>query len=178
MNSDLRKLSANDPAARMAAKLRPLVAGAMLAVSDTSAGIISPSLGACVCVAVYDPVVKIGGMLHALLPDSSLNRTRAAQRPQLFVDTGVPALLHTVASLGGATERLVAAVAGGAEFIGASKSFNIGRRNTETVLAMLARSGVKLGTCSIGGQSNRTLRLDLHTGAVTLETPGRWAINL
>ena len=43
------------------------------------------ALGSCVAVVVYDPVVKAGGMLHAMLPDSRLSPTKARDHPAMFV---------------------------------------------------------------------------------------------
>ena len=51
-------------------------------------------LGACLGIAVYDPVVKVGGLLHSMLPDSSIDPKRAAARPGMFLDTGLALLLE------------------------------------------------------------------------------------
>src|SRR5258708_1745698 len=50
-------------------------------------------LGACLGVAIYDPVAKAGGLLHAMLPDSTIDPARAAVRPGMFLDTGLAELL-------------------------------------------------------------------------------------
>lgn len=147
--------------------------GDMLVSNDSSAQLITYSLGSCVGVVIYDPIVRIGGMLHAMLPDSTINAERASSRPNMFVDTGLPSMFHAVYALGGLKHRLVVKMAGGAEFLDQNKVFNIGHRNVEAVVAMLARNSVQLEAKATGGYESRTMRLDLQTGAVTLSTPGK-----
>ncbi len=152
--------------------------GDMLSSNDASAQLVTYSLGSCVGVTIYDPVAKVGGMLHAMLPDSTINAERATARPNMFVDTGLPAMFHAVYALGGLKHRLIVKMAGGAEFLDEKKIFNIGQRNIEAVRNMLARNGVKLEAHNTGGHESRTMRLDLTTGSVTLDLPGRKAVAL
>lgn len=152
--------------------------GDMLASGDATATLVTYSLGSCVGVTLYDPVTQAGGMLHAMLPDSTINAERAASRPNMFVDLGLPALFHAVYALGGVRSRIIVKLAGGAEFLDHHKVFNIGGRNVETVLNMLARNGVKLAASVTGGHDSRTMRLNLATGVVTLDIPGRPILTL
>jgi chemotaxis protein CheD len=152
--------------------------GDMLASNDAQASLVTYSLGSCVGVAIYDPMLRVGGMLHAMLPDSTINPERAASRPFMFVDTGLPALFHAVYALGAIKHRLVVKLAGGAQFLDEKKIFNIGERNSLATLALLARNDVAPTVADCGGQHSRTLRLDLGTGALTLEVPGEKAQTL
>lgn len=152
--------------------------GDMLASNDATATLVTYSLGSCVGITIYDPIAKVGGMLHAMLPDSTINPERAASRPFMFVDTGLPAMFHAVYALGGLKHRLAIKLAGGAEFLDTNKVFNIGRRNIEIVEAMLARNAVQLESSVTGGRDSRTMRLDLTTGAVTLDIPGKNTTNM
>lgn len=152
--------------------------GAMLASNDAGATLVTYSLGSCVGVSIYDPVAKVGGMLHALLPDSSVSADRAASRPYTFVDLGLPAMFLAVYALGAVKLRLIVKMAGGAGFLDHKKIFNIGMRNIEAVMAMLAGNGVKLEAHATGGRESRTMRLDLNTGEITLDIPGRQLVSL
>ena len=152
--------------------------GEMLASNDPSARIATYSLGSCVGVTLFDPVAKVGGLLHAMLPDSTISAERAAERPNMFVDCGLPALFRAVYALGGVRNRLVVKLVGGAEFLDEKKIFNIGQRNVEAVLTMLARNGIKLGAHAVGGSESRTVFLHLGTGQVTLDLPGRKGVIL
>lgn len=145
----------------------------MLASNDAQAHLVTYSLGSCVGVAIYDPVAKVGGLLHAMLPDSSINPDRASSRPYMFVNTGLPAMFHAVYTLGGLKPRLLIKLVGGAEFLDEKKLFNIGQRNVEAVLAMLARNNAAVRAQETGGHESRTIRLDLATGSLTVDMPGK-----
>jgi chemotaxis protein CheD len=147
--------------------------GDMLVSNDVSAQLMTYSLGSCVGVSIYDPVAKVGGLLHAMLPDSTINLDRATTRPFMFVDTGLPVMFHSVYALGGLKQRLIVKLIGGAEFLDEKKIFRIGHRNVETTLAMLERNGVKLAARETGGRESRTVRLDLSNGDLSLDLPGK-----
>ncbi len=147
--------------------------GDMLVSNDASASLVTYSLGSCVGVSIYDPVAKVGGLLHAMLPDSNINLDRAATRPFMFVDTGLPAMFHAVYTLGGLKHRIIIKLVGGAEFLDEKKIFRIGQRNVETTLALLERNGVKLSARETGGRESRTVRLDLSNGNLLLDLPGK-----
>lgn len=147
--------------------------GDMLTSNDATAVLVTYSLGSCVGISIYDPVARVGGLLHAMLPDSTINLERAAIRPHMFVDTGLPAMFHAVYALGGAKNRLVVKLAGGAEFLDEKKIFRIGQRNVEFTLRMLERNSVRLAASETGGRESRTVRLDLTNGNLTLDLPGK-----
>lgn len=147
--------------------------GDMLASNDVSSNLVTYSLGSCVGIAIYDPIAKVGGLLHAMLPDSTINPDRAIARPFMFVDTGLPAMFHAVYALGGAKTRMVIKFCGGAQFLDEKKIFKIGERNIEATIAMLARNGVRIAASETGGHESRTVRLDLANGNFTLDIPGK-----
>jgi chemotaxis protein CheD len=144
----------------------------MVASNDPSAQLVTYSLGSCLGITVYDPLKKVGGLLHLMLPDSTINLEKAASEPFMFVDTGLPRLFKAVYSLGGDRTRVVVQVAGGAQFFDAQRSFNIGERNCDAAQALLARNGYSIHARDTGGTSSRTLRMDLSTGVVSISSPG------
>ena len=73
----------------------------MISCNDAGADLVTHSLGSCIGVTAYDPVRKVGGLLHLMLPDSSIDATKAAKHPFMFADTGLPRLFHAVYALGG-----------------------------------------------------------------------------
>lgn len=147
--------------------------GEMLASNQKNATLTTFSLGSCVGVVVYDPVVKAGGILHAMLPDSNMNPEKAVLRPHMFVDTGLPSLFHAVYGLGGVKSRLVVKLAGGARVVSGESFFRIGDRNVRATIDMLERNQVSLSAQDTGGEDVRTLRLDLASGHLTLEVAGK-----
>ena len=97
---------------------RVVVGLAELAVSNNPSAVLTTySLGSCLGVAIYDPVVKVGGLLHAMLPDSSIDPAKAAAQPGMFLDTGLPALLREACGMRADKRRLRIYVAGGAQIM-------------------------------------------------------------
>lgn len=130
------------------------------------------SLGSCLGITIYDPVVKAGGMLHLMLPDSSIDPTKVTTQPAMFVDTGVPALFRAAYQLKADKYRLVINVAGGAQILDSAGFFNIGKRNYEGLSALLAKHELKIHAKEIGGLVNRTMYMDIATGEVRLKVSG------
>jgi len=153
---------------------KTLVVGvADMAVSnDAGAEIVTYSLGSCLGVTIYDPVKKIGGLLHLMLPDSKIDSLKAASAPFMFVDTGLPRLFHAAYNLGADRCRLSVKVAGGAQLLDEQGIFNIGGRNIRALDELIARNGLTIHARDVGGMSSRTLRLDLANGNVTVKCPG------
>lgn len=144
-----------------------------LAVSnDVEASLVTYSLGSCLGVIIYDPVKRVGGLLHLMLPNSSIDQAKARQAPAAFVDTGVPLLFRSAYELGAKKQRIVLKVVGGAQLMEDERLFNIGRRNYEALIEILHRNGVLIRAERVGGQASRTVRLDLATGLVTIKTTG------
>ncbi|BAD40524.1 chemotaxis protein CheD [Symbiobacterium thermophilum] len=132
-------------------------------------------LGSCVGLALYDPVVRIGAMVHVVLPDSSMGRGREAP-PGKYADTGVEAAVAALVDAGASRSRLIAKAAGGARMLrlaGSNPQLDIGARNTEAVRAALARHQIRLVAEDMGGTYGRTLQLFIETGRVLVSTVGR-----
>jgi chemotaxis protein CheD len=153
---------------------KTLVAGVadMVVSNDASAELVTYSLGSCLGITIYDPVKKVGGLLHIMLPDSKIDAAKAASTPFMFVDSGVPRLFQAAYSLGAERRRLVVKVAGGAQMLDEQGVFNIGDRNFRALSGLLARNGYAIHGQDVGGLSSRTLRMDLTTGNVTIKSPG------
>ena len=144
----------------------------MVVSNDPSAELVTYSLGSCLGITIYDPMKKVGGLLHIMLPDSKIDAAKAASAPFMFVDTGVPRLFQAVYNLGAERHRVVVKVAGGASLLDEKGVFNIGERNALALSGLLARNGYAIHGRDVGGLSSRTLRMDLTTGKVTIKTPG------
>jgi chemotaxis protein CheD len=136
------------------------------------AAIVTYALGSCLGITVYDPVAKVGGMLHVMLPDSSLDIDRARERPYMFVDTGVPLLFRGAYAAGARKERIIVKVAGGAAIHESNDRFQIGKRNMIKLRELLWRNGVLIKAADVGGTVSRTMRLDVDSGAVLLKING------
>jgi len=145
-----------------------------LAVSNNPAVVLATYLlGSCLCVTIYDPVTRGGGLLHLMLPDSSINPGKAALQPATFADTGVPALFRAAYQMKADKYRVQICLTGGAQFMDNSGFFNIGKRNYETVAALLEQHGLKVQAMEVGGLVSRTVSLTVGTGEVRLRVSGK-----
>lgn len=151
--------------------LNVIVDIADLAVSaDPAATIITYSLGSCIGLTIWDPVARAGGMLHYMLPESSLSPDKAAARPGMFADTGIPKLFRALYELGANKKRLVIKVAGGSSLLDDKGTFNIGKRNYVMLRKIFWKNGVLIDSEHVGGSISRTLRLNVQSGRVTIKT--------
>ena len=134
--------------------------------------LVTHSLGSCIGLVVYDPFARVGGMLHYMLPESTLDPDAAEDRPFMFADTGIPLLFRACYKLGAEKRRMVTKVAGAARIMDASGVFDIGRRNYVALRKIFWRNNVIIDAEDVGGMSNRTIRLNIATGAVSIKVSG------
>jgi chemotaxis protein CheD len=134
--------------------------------------LVTHALGSCIAILAYDPVAKVAGLLHYMLPESSMDAAQADSRPFMFADTGIPLLLQAVCQLGAVKTRLVVMAAGGAQMMDPNGTFNIGQRNHVAMRKVLWKAGVLLQQEAIGGTVPRTVRIDVGSGRVQLKMPG------
>lgn len=131
-------------------------------------------LGSCIGLTFYDPVTKVGGMVHYMLPDST--KVRNNSNIAKFADTGIQELLKKVLAAGASRNRLVAKIAGGArmfEVNGMSDIGNIGARNAEAAKKILAQMRIKLIAEDTGLNYGRTVELHCDTGEFYIKSVGK-----
>lgn len=149
----------------------------VVVVSDMKTGrdgdfLITHALGSCLGLAIYDPVVKVGGLLHAMLPLSKINKDKAKANPYMFVDTGVPVLFKTLYDMGAQKKRLIVKAAGCGNPLGKNEMFKIGERNHTLLKKLLWKNNVLLTAEDVGGTKSRTVRFDVSTGQVIISSAG------
>lgn len=140
--------------------------------NDAAASLVTYALGSCVAVAIHDPVAQVGGMLHLMLPESSLDAAKAERNPYMFADTGIPLLFRQAYAAGADKKRLVVRLAGGAQVMDDAGVFNIGKRNCLTVKKVLWKAGVMISAEALGGNESRTVRLEMDSGRFLMRTAG------
>ncbi|MFZ5764303.1 MAG: chemotaxis protein CheD [Thermodesulfobacteriota bacterium] len=140
--------------------------------------LITYSLGSCIAVVIWDPVVRVGGLLHYMLPESRLDRERAEKNPFMFADTGIPALFKEAYRLGAVKSRLVVKVVGGAQILDPTGLFNIGKRNYLLLRRLFAKNRIVIDAEDVGGCVNRTVSLEIASGRVVLKVSGRGEFDL
>jgi chemotaxis protein CheD len=141
--------------------------------NDPRATLVTYSLGSCIGVAIWDPRVRVGGLLHYMLPESSLSPEKAKANPAMFADTGIPRLFRAAYKLGAAKKGLIVKIAGGSQLLDDNGTFNIGKRNYIMLRKILWKNGVLIEAEDVGGSLARTVRLDVGTGRFTIKSRGR-----
>ena len=129
-------------------------------------------LGSCIGFAAYDPIVKVAGMAHIVLPDSGGKTGVVAGK---FADTALPFLLEEMGKLGASKGRMLVKISGGAQMslaAGSSGIFKTGERNLEATRIAVTKIGLRIAAANVGGHSGRTLRLYVESGRVTVTTAG------
>ena len=131
-------------------------------------------LGSCVGVVLWDPVVKVCGMVHVMLPDSSAitNNSNLAK----FADTGIDECLRQVLLKGAKKERLVSKIAGGAQMFSLNTSntmLRIGDRNVEAVMDKLRQLSIPLMARDTGDSYGRTVIFYPETGEYVIRAIGK-----
>lgn len=135
--------------------------------------LVTHSLGSCVGLSLYDPIARVGGLIHCMLPLSKIDPEKARTNPQMFVNTGVPALLQSMFDLGAERKRLIAKVAGCARLLDKKMLFKIGERNHTVLRKILWKNDILIAAENVGGAVPRTLYLHMNTGTTILKTYDR-----
>lgn len=143
-----------------------------LVSGDPTAVLTTHALGSCIAIVIYDPVARVGGMLHYMLPDSGLDATKAHKRPFMYADTGIPLLFHMAYDFGAVKARLIVSAFGGAQAIHTGNGFNIGKRNHTAMRKIFWKAGVMVNGEDVGGTVPRTVRLELETGRILVSVGG------
>lgn len=131
-------------------------------------------LGSCIGIALFDPVTKVGGLAHIMLPDSTKmkNNSNIAK----FADTGIEELVRRMIEAGALKNRLVGKIAGGAkmfEVSGLSEVGNIGARNAEASREKLKELSIPLLSEDTGLNFGRTVELHCDTGEFYIKSVGK-----
>jgi chemotaxis protein CheD len=139
--------------------------------------IVTHALGSCLGIVLYDPVAKVGGILHAMLPQASVNPAKAEANPYAFVDVGTPAYIQQALAAGAQKNRLVVRVAGGAAMSTGADMFAVGKRNFLMLRKVLWKQGLMIKNQDVGGTISRTLYLEIETGQSWIVSRGeKWSL--
>ena len=116
--------------------------------------------------------LKVGGLLHIMLPDSRISPAKASAQPAMFADTGLKQFFQQLFNFGARPARLQLFIAGRRKVISGSDPFGIrGATMPRATLEFLTSRGFTVGRSDLGGSFNRTLHLTLASGQLVLKTP-------
>lgn len=133
-------------------------------------------LGSCVGIALYDPIKKISGLAHIMLPDSSAIRNNS--NIAKFADSGIEELVRQMVSIGASKTRLVAKIAGGAKMFAlsnaaSSTAINIGSQNVSATKSKLKELGIRILAEDCGLNYGRTVEFYSETGIYLIKAVGK-----
>jgi chemotaxis protein CheD len=136
--------------------------------------LITYALGSCLGVAVYDIRLKRAGLLHCMMPDSSIDRTKATGNPSLYVDSGMKAMMDDFYRNGSRKNDLIIRVAGGSSSKPNEEEdfFQIGRRNFVSLRKYLWTEGLMLKSYDVGGYGSRTVTVEVENGKMLIKSKG------
>lgn len=132
-------------------------------IAEAPKRLLTPALGSCVAVAIYDPLLLRGGLAHVMLP-APTGPIEESTRGR-FASLAVPDVVDGLIAAGSLRRRLEAKIAGGAAMFRAEAgNAGIGGRNVAEVRRQLALMSVALVAEDTGEAYARTVELALETG--------------
>lgn len=142
----------------------------MAVARETQGQIVTYALGSCIGLTAFDPVAKIGGLLHFMLPQPAEHGDPKVLKPYMYATTGIPLMFRKLAEAGARKDRLIVCAAGGAEIINDAGVFAIGKRNRTILRKIFWKDGTILSAEDTGGSLARTMCLNLGNGEVRIRT--------
>lgn len=131
-------------------------------------------LGSCVGIAIRDPVTKVGGLLHAMLPDSKVIKDN--KTVEKFVDTGLEELVHRMIRSGASKSRMEAKLAGGARMFAFQRNSDlvkVGERNVAAAKKKLQEMNIRLLAEDTGKDYGRTVIWYPENGRYVIRAVGK-----
>lgn len=141
---------------------------------DTNVVLMCLGLGSCVALCLHDPIARVGGMAHMVLPDSSSGRVTGPSAK--FVDLAIPMLVEQMREAGAIRSRLRINIVGGARMLSGpafAGTLDVGARNLTATRSALESLRLSVnGGEEVGGTHGRTVRLHVGSGDVAVSTAG------
>ena len=127
---------------------------------------LSPVLGSCVSICLYDRLLKAGGMNHYLLPvgKEELSGTVDATR---YGNHAIAQLIQSLEQLGSRTHSMEAMVFGGGTMFNSEQ--DVGRRNVEFAWSCLEKHHISIGSHDVGYPFSRKIRFNPVTGKAMIK---------
>ncbi len=141
--------------------------------------IITYALGSCIGITLYDTRIKLGALIHIMLPTCPPGDKTA--NVYKFADTAIKETLRKLAIMGGMKSSYICKIAGGAQMFATNSTSavaNVGKHNIDAVKMALAKEGIRISSEQVGGKTARTMILDVANGQVSLRSIGSPEIKL
>lgn len=135
--------------------------------------LVTHALGSCLGLAAYDPVARVAGLIHCLLPVSRDGVRGVVKNPFMYVNTGVPQMMRALFHRGASRENLILKAAGCGRMMHISNQFDTGATNLGALRKLLQVNEMRLTAEDVGGTIPRTMRLFADTGKLLISSCGR-----
>jgi chemotaxis protein CheD len=123
-------------------------------------------LGSCVSTCLMDPVARIGGMNHFMLPDRTGSQSVVSE-PARYGAHAMEMLINNLLTMGANRGRLIAKVFGAGRVLPGMS--DVGARNAEFALDYLSREGITVSAKDVGGNHARKVYFFVETGRVLVK---------
>jgi len=143
--------------------------------------LVAYGLGSCLGISMVDPLTRISGLLHAVLPGAVNGVPSSDPNSYKYVDSGIEDLLAALVKEGANKNRLIVSIVGGANMLispGLKNSFDIGTRNMETARKTLQRLNMSIAAEEVGGHTGRTVHVYVADSRVTVRVIGEKERNI
>jgi len=145
--------------------------GELTITNDVSVVLSCVGLGSCIALCVYDPVIKMGGMAHMLLPACRISHD-VGLLPSKYINTGTPLLIERMLKQGSQKQDLIVKITGGARMLAipGNSQLDIGQKNIAEVNAALTRECLKICNADVGGEFGRSVTFQVDCGRITVKS--------
>lgn len=138
-------------------------------------------VGSCVVVVFYDPIARVGGLAHPMLPDERYEDGETKYQPvdadlivgsSKTVTKAVDVLIQSIESLGGKRSRFIAKVVGGAHMFRLfdSPKEGVGTQNIQAVKTKCLKEQIPIVAEDTGGTVGRIVEFDIRNGFLNVTT--------
>lgn len=121
-------------------------------------------IGSCLVITLYDPILKMGALAHAMLPNFTNNQT--CENPLKYADLAIDEMIKRMKICGSDKGRLEAKIVGGANMFQDIDTVDIGMENIQYVKKKLEMERIPVVGESVGGGKGRSVEFDTRTGTV------------
>ena len=124
-------------------------------------------LGSCVSIALWHPLLRIGGMCHFMLP--SRGKTQNTGLDGRYADEAIQLILQEIEKNYTYPGEYQAKLFGGGNMFLAScaaKGMDVASGNIKAARSLLTQNGFHVATEDVGGNGYRRIILDLYDGNV------------
>ncbi len=133
---------------------------------------VSPGLGSCVAVVLYDRKLLIGCVGHVMRP--CIKEACDTSQPARFADMAVGMMVERMTALGSRIEDIWAKIFGGAnmfpDLISKGSLMDVGALNILAVKQELKRYNIQIIAEEIGGHVGRSVFFDVNNGSVVVRS--------